>query len=294
MTMIKREAPEKITKLDVLKAWWRYKLVQMITISNTTKTATSYVYSLGPILKKLYKNEDDLKEALIDHNEFYMTRYDWGGCITGLVIAMEEKRANDLYEKGESEITRESISQTKLGLMGPFAAVGDTFENIVFFTPALVIGTPMAIAGNFWCLPIFFLLAVVPDWVIGTITYALGYEKGKDFVSNLLASNTFDRVLSIAGIIGMAMFGALTWQLVTFTTPGLLITGTSLTTHLDSIIPGITKLLPVFLCLYLFKKKKWPVVAIVIFLVVVCIILGVLGVFTASPEAAAAILRVLT
>ena len=49
---------------------------------------------MTPIIRKLYKDPEDIKAALKRHLVFFNTEPNVGGIIHGATIAMEEQRAN--------------------------------------------------------------------------------------------------------------------------------------------------------------------------------------------------------
>ena len=74
--------------------------------------------------------------------EFYNTEPHFGGVINGMVIAMEEERANG------APISDEAINGIKTGLMGPFAGIGDTLWQGTLTPILLSIGISLASSGS--------------------------------------------------------------------------------------------------------------------------------------------------
>ena len=276
---IVREAPEKITKFNLF-----FHEILMndgigYTQGNTKKGGTSFGAAMGYVLHKLYKNKDDLAEALTRHEEFYMTDYAWGGCINGLVISMEEQRANDLYEKGESSITPDLIRAIKTGLMGPLAGFGDTIVQTVFWVIGIGYSFPLALEGNWLAIPISFLFVGFVRYFLSVVTCFAGYYSGRDAVTKLTSSKLASKVLTIASITAMMIMGAFTAGNVRFATAVTLGSGQTLHDLVDSLLPGVSSLAPVFLVYWLYKKKNVNVAKIMIGIIVVCVILGVVGLF---------------
>ena len=86
--------PEEITKRDVLMAWVRFYFANEIPHSFDRYIAPSLLWALIPVLKKLYKDKDELREAYKRHLLFFNTQISWGGgIITGLMLSMEKERA---------------------------------------------------------------------------------------------------------------------------------------------------------------------------------------------------------
>ena len=60
-----------------------------------------------------------------------------------IVVSMEEQKA-----LGNDEIDDEAIRSIKLGLMGPLAGIGDTFDQGIVVTLTLAIFTPLPLDGT--------------------------------------------------------------------------------------------------------------------------------------------------
>ena len=111
-----------ISEKDVRNAWLRYYMFCEVGISYERLQALSFCYSLIPIFKKIYPDKEDMKAALQRHLVFYNTEAVFGSPINGIVIALEEQKAN-----GEP-IEDDAITGLKTGLMGPLAGVGDSID----------------------------------------------------------------------------------------------------------------------------------------------------------------------
>ena len=169
--------------------------------------------------------------------------------------------------------------------MGPLAGIGDTLWSAVFWALGLAFTIPMAMDGNFLAIPIAWFVCEGVQYPIGAIVAWYGYAKGRSFVAQISNSSLFKKVLAVAGIMSMVIFGQLTGQLVSFSTPSLMVGETSFTDFLNSVIPGLPVLGPLFLMYYLGKKKNVSVPVIIIGIVLICVVLGLLGVFN-TPEGA--------
>ena len=275
---IERKAPDKITKFDLFLEQLIFMDGIAHTQGNTRKGGLSFSTAMGYILHKFYKNKDDLAEALTRHMDFYMTDYAWGGCINGLIISMEEQRANDLYENGESTISPDLIRAVKTGLMGPLAGFGDTIVQTVFWVITIGYAQPLAMAGNFLAVPISWLGIGFSRYLLSWLTCFSGYYSGREAVSKLTSSKLAQKVLTVSAVVAMCIMGALTAGNVNFVT-AVTIGKQSLHELVDSLLPGISGLAPVFIIYYLFKKKKIHIAKIMIGIIVICIILGILGLF---------------
>ena len=107
------QAPEQITKKDVTKAYLRWHFANEIPHSFDRYLASSLLYGMMPILKKLYKDEESLKAAYKRQLLFFNTQLSWGGgVITGLMASMEAQRAQEEYEQlSECELMISSLKE---------------------------------------------------------------------------------------------------------------------------------------------------------------------------------------
>lgn len=83
------------------------------------QVAPALMYALTPLLKKIYKDPEDLRDAYNRHLTFWNTDAIWGGStISGITASLEEQRAKELTETGsEQTVSTELIEATKVGLM---------------------------------------------------------------------------------------------------------------------------------------------------------------------------------
>lgn len=87
---------------------WNYERMQ----------GSGYLYTILPQLRKIYgDNTPELKEMMKTHTQFFNTSNFFNTIITGIDLAIEEK---------EGFQAKDTISGLKAGLMGPFAAIGDS------------------------------------------------------------------------------------------------------------------------------------------------------------------------
>jgi PTS system mannose-specific IID component len=92
-----------------------------------------------PALKKLYPNNQDLKESVVRHNEFFNCHPYTSNAIIGVTLALEEQRAQG------NPITSDTISSTKAALMGPLSGIGDSVFKATFMTIFAAIGAGLAL-----------------------------------------------------------------------------------------------------------------------------------------------------
>ena len=163
-----------------------------------------YAYCMLPVLKKLYKKEEDLKEAVSRNTEFFNTHLWMVDLILGITTALEEERA-----QGNDMITNETISATKAALMGPTAGFGDSFFKGVVVTISGAFAASLAIDGN----PIAPFVFIIPCLIVMIVTryygVMLGYKYGTQLIVKMRKSNIIDKFVSASTIVGMVVTAGL-------------------------------------------------------------------------------------
>ena len=261
----------KITKRDLMKAWFRWILAVEVPVSFDRMQALAFGFSMSKIMQKLYGDDpEELQAAMERHTSMFNSNCDWGSIIHGIVISMEEQRA-----LGNKEITPEAIQSVKLGLMGPLAGIGDALDQGVVTTISLAVFVPFALEGSI-------LAAFMPAIIYCLYAYSCswwlinkGYTFGRNSVLDILKSGKIQKIIDAASILGLFMIGCLSANYVKLTTI-LEFTSSSSTVNVQSILDGILpNLLPfsVIMLLYLYILKKGPKFLRIVFFVMVAAVL---------------------
>ena len=269
-----------ITKKDRLWASFKWYLFAWQCVNYERFVSLGFTSSINHILAKLYKDEEELKEALTRHLEFFNTEPYMGVVILGIVIAMEEERAI----KGEDEVSGEAITAVKTGLMGPMAGIGDTLNQAILMPLFLAITVSLTLDANLGVIgPIMFIILNCGVMWLQTWFFSnYGYKFGKSAVSKILKNGLMDKIVVAAGIVGCAVMGGLTSSYVSLSTKLSFGAGESIVSLqsglFDVIMPKMLPLGVVLLCYWLFKKNVSPVKVMIILAVAVGL-LSVVGVF---------------
>ena len=266
-----------LTKADITKSMWIY--YAGAELSNSYERLQSLVFcaSMVPVLKKLYKNKEDLAEALKRHLIFFNTEGTLGSIIQGIAISMEEERAKN------GDVPDSAITGVKTGLMGPVAGMGDAIIWAAVMPIILGIFLPFAnegmAIGGIGPLVLYPLITI-------SISYALihkGYTLGKKSITGILRGGMMKSIIFTANVIGLIMMGALSASYVTLTTP-LQFTvseGTTIVVQdiLNQIVPGLLPLCAVF-GIYFYLVKKGPrynvILVAVVVISLICSVFGIL------------------
>ena len=258
--------PVKLDRSDVRRAFWLWTFFSHANYNYERLQGTAFAQAMVPIIKKLYKDPEDIKAALKRHLVFFNTEPNVGGIIHGAVIAMEEQRANG------ADIDDEAINSVKSGLMGPLAGVGDVISQGTITPILLSIGIGLAQQGNIIG-PIFYFVAELVIMIgIAYFFWFQGYDRGREGVTALLRSGALDRLVVGAGALGNLVLGALAFQFVHVYVTLTLQVGDGffeLNELLDDIMPAILPLLFTLLTWWLIARRRVsPILLLVVYLIV--------------------------
>jgi mannose/fructose/N-acetylgalactosamine-specific phosphotransferase system component IID len=260
-----------LSRGDVQRSFWLWTFFSHANYNYERLQGTAFAQAMTPIIRKLYKDPDEIKAALKRHLIFFNTEPNVGGIIHGAVIAMEEQRANG------APIDDDAINSVKTGLMGPLAGIGDSISQGTITPILLSIGISLAASGNVLGPVLYFVLEVGIMLALAYFMWMQGYDRGRTGVTDLLRSGTLDRYLTGAGVLGNLVMGALAYQFVHFYltwTIGFDAGNGNVTTFdlnknfFGAIMPGLLPLGWVLLTWYLLARRRVsPIVLLVVFIV---------------------------
>ncbi|MFV0255198.1 MAG: PTS system mannose/fructose/sorbose family transporter subunit IID [Erysipelotrichaceae bacterium] len=268
--------PEEITKKDLMKVFWRSFGLEW-SWNYERQMNVSYAYSMIPIIKKLYKTDEERADALKRHLEFFNTTPHIATLLLGISTAMEESNANS------EEFDTSSISNIKVGLMGPIAGVGDSFIWGTLRVIATGVGTSLALQGSILGPILFLLIFNVPAMLMRYYGMFGGYKLGTDVLDKIQKSGLMEQLTYGAGILGLMVIGAMTSEMVAVNVPitiGQGDTAMTISDICDSIIPGLLPLLFTGFIYYLIAKREMKATTILILMAIIGIVgagLGILG-----------------
>lgn len=267
-----QEEKKVLTQKDLNKAMFRGYMSAEMPLNFENMQGIAFCGSISHILKKLYTKKEDLSEALKRHLLLYNCNVTAGGLILGTTIAMEEQRAKD-----PSKMPDMAITGLKTGLMGPVAALGDSFDWGIIGTLMKIAAATLAAAGNPLALVVLLLFV---GYCIGELilTTNMTYKKGRESIKTIMGSGLMQDVISGANVLAMFMMGAMTASMVTLKTV-LKISTVVVQDKLDSIFPNVFPLIVLFLIYWLIRKKKVGTGKIVIGIIAVSILLSFVGIF---------------
>ena len=244
---------ETFVRSNLHQASWNYERMQ----------ALGFLYSMVPTIRELYPdpNDQNRKDAIARHLEFFNTQPFVTAPILGIVLAMEEERANG------ADIDDAAINGIKVGMMGPLAGVGDP---IFWGTLRPVVGAfaaGFAMDGSILGPIIFFVVFNVVRLGFRAWGLKYGYEKGGELIADV-SGGVLRKITVGASVLGLFIMGALIqlWTSVNFSfvvssienQQGEVVVQT-MQNVLDSLIPGLVPLLLTFAAMKLLEKKVNPI-----------------------------------
>jgi len=246
-----------LTTHDLRRMYWRSTFL-LGSFNFERMQAMGFCYTLMPAIRKVYRGDKAAEAAALKrHLEFYNTQPWVSSVVFGVTAAMEEQKA-----KGE-EISEETITSVKVGLMGPLAGVGDPIFWGTARPVLAALGASLALNGSIVGPLLFFIginvLRVLTRW------YGLkfGYERGTEMVTEV-GGGQLKKVTQMAAIMGLFVMGALVSKWTTIKFPAVvstvknddgIVTDTTVQSILDQLLPGLAALGLTFLCMWLLNKK---------------------------------------
>ncbi|OAA83059.1 PTS system mannose/fructose/sorbose family transporter subunit IID [Clostridium ljungdahlii] len=261
---IQDSGTKKIEKKDITKVFWRALFGLQIGFNYEKMQGLGYCFAIIPVLKKLYKNKDDMKKALKIHLQYFNTTPAMSHLILGADIAMEEQ-----YGLKDED----AISSFKTALMGPLAGIGDTVFVAIYRTIVFSIAAYMAMQGSVFGVVIPFIPAFAMWWVRYKFTH-IGYNQGKKIITGV--GGRLKELTEGASILGLIVIGALAPSVINVKVPYVFKSGSvKLVAQdmLDKIMPGLIPLAIVLLSYWLLGKKKMTSTKLILFLIALGIVL---------------------
>ncbi len=257
---------KKINSTDLSKVFLRSTFLQG-SWNFERMQALGFCFSIIPIIDKLYNdNPKEKKKALKRHLEFFNTQPYMVAPILGVIIAMEEKRANGI------KINSSTINSIKIGLMGPLAGIGDPIFWGTIRPILSALGASFAITGNIIGPIIFFISFNIIRLL--TLYYGLyyGYKKGIKIVQDI-GNNLIQKLTEGSSILGLFIMGVLVNKWTKINIPVIIskiqyyqnkiIQEITVQDILDQLLPGLFPLLLTLTCMWLLNKKINPLMIMI-------------------------------
>lgn len=224
-----------------------------------------------------------LAEAFQRHLMFFNTQAVWGGgTLTGVSISLEEARARALHEgKLEEAVDVSMINNTKIGLMGPLAGIGDAIDSGTVQYIFIAIFLPFAKSGSGLGALLPFLCFALSTFIYGFFFTKMGYSLGRGAAKEIMTGAKMKSVINALGVLGLFMMGIMAAQYVDVSSALEFTINQKefvIQDILDSILPGLLPLLTVLALYLFFDKKGLKITKGMIVLTVSLIILAAIGI----------------
>jgi mannose/fructose/N-acetylgalactosamine-specific phosphotransferase system component IID len=273
-------ATREIVALDrttVLRAMLRHLITLQWSWNYERMQALGYLYSMLPVINKVYKTREERITAMKRHLVFYNTNPQVGSPpIFGATVALEAQREGD------------AVDSLKVGLMGPLAGIGDTIQAILFRPIIGVFAASLALGGSIIG-PFLMILSGIFWTVLMVPLFFFGYRQGTGIVTEVAESGRVARITDVATIMGMVVIGGFIPSIMskvqtplkfvrTVTVQGQVHTQTvAIQSILDQIVPYIIPVAFVFFAYWLLRGLKLSPVWVMIILFVVGFVLAAVG-----------------
>ncbi len=267
---------KKLSKKTLIKTWKSWMMHNLSSMSFERLESFGFCHSMLNVIEELYgHNKEEKIKALKRHSAFYNTEPQLGVVINGIIVGLEEKRAN-----GE-KITDEIINGIKVGMMGPLAGIGDSMIPGMLIPILLSIGMSLSQEGSILG-PIFYIITYNTLIISGSyFLFFKGYKLGTKAVSLLLTEKA-EKLKEFFGILGIFVTGGIAASYVNVHTKIAFQKASvniNLQNILDNIFPKLLSLLMVLFVYYLMTKKRFTPIKSMIALLTIAILGVVLGIF---------------
>lgn len=239
---------------------WNYERMQ----------GSGYLYTILPQLRKMYGDgTDELKKVMKTHTQFFNTSNFFNTVVTGIDLALEEKQGVKSLD---------SVTGLKAGLMGSFAAIGDAIFGALI--PAIfgALAANMAMQGN----PVGIFIWIIAQIVVMVFRWKqleYAYREGTALVTTM--QGKLQAITDAVTLLGVFMVGALVATMVNVqivAVPHIGDVAFNIQNNLNMILPRLLPAAITGAVYWLLGKKNMTSTKAIFIVLIVCIVLGGLGI----------------
>ncbi|MGO2082953.1 PTS system mannose/fructose/sorbose family transporter subunit IID [Vagococcus sp.] len=241
---------------------WNYERMQ----------GSGYLYTILPQLRKIYGDDTpELKAMMKTHTQFFNTSNFLNTLVTGIDLAIEEEEGVD---------AKETVAGLKTGLMGPFAAIGDSIFGALWPTIFGAVAANMAVNGN----PVGMLIWVLANVLVMYFRWRqleFAYKEGVSLVTTMQSKLT--AITDAATVLGVFMVGALIATMINVHiswAPKIGELSIDIQNSLDMILPRLVPLAIVGMVYSLLGRKRMTSTKVIFIVLIVSVALSALGVIS--------------
>ena len=258
MTKVKNNSVDSraLNRKDLMTVFFRQFFLQASLNYERIQTG-GYIFTILPALRKLYaKDPEGLKKAVKRNLTFFNAQPYMAAPIFGLALSMEERLAI------HNDIDPNSISAMKVGLMGPFAGLGDSLFWFTILPICLSIGISLSSGGNILGPLVFLVIFNVFHLATRYFGVMKSYELGSNFIDEMAKGGLVQRITEAASILGLMVVGVMIKEYISV--PFLFKIGEgnaaqSFNSIINTIMPNLLSLALTFAVAYMLRKKITPV-----------------------------------
>ncbi len=170
--------------------------------------ALGFAVGMWPAIRRFYSDKEEQAEALERHMAIYNTTPHVSGVISGVAASLEKEASTN------KEFDRNMINNIKVGLMGPFAGIGDSFFWGTLRIVSAGIGISLAQQGSVLGPILFLIIFNIPHVLIRYYGTVMGYKFGVGLVSKLSSGELLKKVSKATSIVGLIVIGAMSASMV--------------------------------------------------------------------------------
>jgi len=244
--------------------------------------------AMASVIDELYDSKEDKAEALKRHITLFNTESQVGSICNGIVCGLEEANAN-------KQCTPELISGTKVALIGPTSAIGDSLwvATVIPILLTICLSIAQANLSTAWLGPVLYMIIYpIGTCILSWFLFKLGKKSGLEGMHSLMSTGKLDTLTETMSILGLLVVGALTASFVSLTLPIRItqdvydavnnaVLENQVIFNADNVVNAIfPKLLPLGLTLWVYRlyaKKKFTPLALMGIILVLALVLTWLG-----------------
>ena len=289
--MAKAQEKKVLSKSTLRKSFLNWFFWNGCSQQAESMLGMAFGQSMAPVIDELYDTKEEKAAALKRHITLFNTESQVGSVCNGIAIGMEEQLANGVG-------SAESIQEAKVALIGPTSAIGDSLwvATIIplLLTICLTISSSLTTAP--WVGPLLYIVVYpVGTYLLSWKIFQLGYKAGLEGVQRFMASGQLDKIIRAVTILGLLVVGALTASFVTCSLNIDIKTATkvfdeatqayidgsisvfNLDNLLNTVFPKIVPLALTVFVYWLYTKKNWKPIVIMLLILVLAAVLTAIG-----------------
>lgn len=272
---------QTITNRDLDKAYARWWLTHETVRSFERGIGPAFFFGIWPLLKKIYHGDREaLKEAAIRALNFFNGQFSWCGTILGITASLEETKAAQEAE-GNAVITADLIENTKVGLFGPLAGIGDLITNGTIQYIIISLFLPMCMDGHWLGVVAPVVIFTSYSFMEGIFFNRFGYKMGRNAATEIIGGQKIGVAITYLSILGTFMTGIIGASFVNVQSSlQFEISGNSWAIQeiLDGILPGILPLSVILGVYFYFEKKGLNPLKAILYITVILGALAAIGI----------------